>query len=264
VSRLALFSLNIGFLPGVADHSGRMLVAYIILCGHLVILICIFLLPTTFDLIKLAHRSYHIRSVDVDKEGSVPAGQSFQLFVLSLAQHQKAVRSVPPDPVFAFKQSSHIQPDPKKLSLEMIMKREADIFSQETVDTMTPEVLSGFLKEVQGEFDAVDLCKDPKVFTDSSSTLVDSKEPSFGIKPVTETSFNDLAAHLLSEDNLAVRSKHLHHDLDRPINEYFISSSHNTYLLGRQVATRSKLEGYVTTLSKGCRSVEVDCWDGRD
>jgi phosphatidylinositol phospholipase C delta len=264
VSRLALFSLNIGFLPGVADHSGRMLVAYIILCGHLVILVCIFLLPTAFDLIKLAHRSYHIRSVDVDKEGSVPAGQSFQLFVLSLAQHQKAVRSVPPDPVFAFKQSSHIQPDPKKLLLEMIMKREADIFSQETVDTMTPEVLSGFLKEVQGEFDAVDLCKDPKVFTDSSSTLVDSKEPSFGIKPLTETSFNDLAAHLLSEDNLAVRSKPLHHDLDRPINEYFISSSHNTYLLGRQVATRSKPEGYVTTLSKGCRSVEVDCWDGRD
>ncbi|KAH7251011.1 hypothetical protein BKA59DRAFT_471524 [Fusarium tricinctum] len=264
VSKLALFSLNIGFLPGVADHSGRMLVAYIILCGHLVILVCIFLLPTAFDLIKLAHRSYHIRSVDVDKEGSVPVGQSFQLFVLSLAQHQKAVRSVPPDPVFAFKQSSHFQPDPKKLLLEMIMKREADIFSQETVDTMTPEVLSGFLKEVQGEFDAVDLCKDPKVFTDSSSTLVDSKEPSFGIKPVTETSFNDLAAHLLSEDNLAVRSKPLHHDLDRPVNEYFISSSHNTYLLGRQVATRSKLEGYVTTLSKGCRSVEVDCWDGRD
>ncbi|GKU10430.1 unnamed protein product [Fusarium langsethiae] len=264
VSRLALFSLNIGFLPGVADHSGRMLVAYIILCGHLVILICIFLLPTAFDLIKLAHRSYHIRSVNVDKEGSTPAGQSFQLFGLSLAQQQKTIRSMPPGPSFAFKQSSHIQPDPKKLLLEMIMKREAGIFSQETVDTMALEVLSGFLKEVQGELDAIDLCKDPTVFTDSSSTLVDSKEPSFGVKPIAEISFNDLAAHLLSEENLAIRSKHLHHDLDRPINEYFISSSHNTYLLGRQVATRSKLEGYVATLSQGCRSVEVDCWDGRD
>ncbi|CAJ0554885.1 Ff.00g133980.m01.CDS01 [Fusarium sp. VM40] len=264
VSRLALFSLNIGFLPGVADHSGRMLVAYIILCGHFVILVCIFLLPTTFNLIKLGHRSYHIKSPDVDKEGSMPAGQSFQLFGLSLAQHQKTVRSLPPDPGFAFKQSSHIKPDPEKLLLEMIMEREAGVFSQETVDTIAPEVLSGILKEVQGELDAIDVCKDPTVFTDSSSTLVDSKEPSFNIKTITEISFNDLAAHLLSEENLAIRSKPLHHDLDRPINEYFISSSHNTYLLGRQVATRSKLEGYVTTLSKACRSVEVDCWDGRD
>lgn len=263
VSRLALFSLNIGFLPGVADHSGRMLVAYIILCGQLVILVCIFLLPTAFDLIKLAHRSYHIRSADVDKEGSMPAGQSFQLFGLSSAQ-QKTFRSVPPDPGFAFKQSSHVQPNPRKLLLEMIMKRETGIFSQETVDPMAPEVLSGFLKEVQGELDAIDLCKDPTVFTDSSSTLVDSKEPSFNIKQIIEISFNDLAAHLLSGENLAVRSKPLNHDLDRPINEYFISSSHNTYLLGRQVATRSKIEGYVATLSQGCRSVEVDCWDGRD
>jgi phosphatidylinositol phospholipase C delta len=264
VSRLALFSLSIGFLPGVADHSGRMLVAYIILCGHLVILVCIFLLPTAFDLIKLAHCSCHIKTADVDKEGSITTGQSFQLFVLSLAQQQKTVRSLPLDTDAAFKQSSHIQPDPKKLLLEMIMKRETGIFSQETVDTIAPEVLSGFLKDVQGEIDVIDFCKDPTVFTDSSSTLVDTKEPSFNVKSIAETSMNDLATHLLSEENLALRSKPLHHDLNRPINEYFISSSHNTYLLGRQVATRSKLQGYVATLSKGCRSVEVDCWDGRD
>jgi phosphatidylinositol phospholipase C delta len=264
VSRLALFSLNIGFLPGVANHSGRMLVAYIILCGYLVILVCIFLLPAAFDLINLAHRSCHIKAADVDKEASMPTGQPFQLFGLSLAQQQKIVGSLPLDTDAAFKQSSHVQPEPKKLLLEMIMKRETGVFSQETGDTIAPEVISGFLKDVQGEIDVIDFCKDQTVFSDSSSTLVNAKEPSFDLKPITETSFNDIAAHLLSEENLAVRSKPLNHDLDRPINEYFISSSHNTYLLGRQVATRSKLEGYVATLSQGCRSVEVDCWDGRD
>ncbi|PHH60304.1 hypothetical protein CDD81_1859 [Ophiocordyceps australis] len=52
--------------------------------------------------------------------------------------------------------------------------------------------------------------------------------------------------------------------LDRPMNEYFISSSHNTYLLGRQVAGQSSVEGYISALSRGCRCVEVDCWDGSD
>jgi phosphatidylinositol phospholipase C delta len=52
--------------------------------------------------------------------------------------------------------------------------------------------------------------------------------------------------------------------LDRPLNEYFISSSHNTYLLGRQVAGQSSTEAYIAALIRGCRCVEIDCWDGPD
>lgn len=52
--------------------------------------------------------------------------------------------------------------------------------------------------------------------------------------------------------------------LDRPLNEYFISSSHNTYLLGRQVADESSTEAYIAALQKGCRCLEIDCWDGSD
>lgn len=51
-------------------------------------------------------------------------------------------------------------------------------------------------------------------------------------------------------------------DLSHPFNEYFISSSHNTYLLGRQFGNSTSIEGYIRALQRGCRSVEIDIWDG--
>ncbi|KAK7751265.1 hypothetical protein SLS62_006810 [Diatrype stigma] len=72
------------------------------------------------------------------------------------------------------------------------------------------------------------------------------------------------AAYLTSKDNHQLIRTPSDYSLDRPVNEYFISSSHNTYLVGRQVADVSSVEGYIMTLVRGCRSVEIDCWDGSD
>ncbi|KAJ8131435.1 hypothetical protein O1611_g2194 [Lasiodiplodia mahajangana] len=73
-----------------------------------------------------------------------------------------------------------------------------------------------------------------------------------------------LATYLVSKDNSHLIREPASPVLDRPVNEYFISSSHNTYLIGRQVADVSSVEGYIMTLLRGCRSVEIDCWDGSD
>lgn len=47
-----------------------------------------------------------------------------------------------------------------------------------------------------------------------------------------------------------------------PLTDYFISSSHNTYLLGKQIHGFSSIEGYIHALQRGCRCIEIDIWDG--
>ncbi|CAF1360278.1 unnamed protein product [Rotaria sp. Silwood1] len=51
-------------------------------------------------------------------------------------------------------------------------------------------------------------------------------------------------------------------DMTRPLTDYFIKTSHNTYLFGNQVWGDSNPEAYNKLLRTGCRAVELDCYDG--
>ncbi|CAE6432273.1 unnamed protein product [Rhizoctonia solani] len=53
-------------------------------------------------------------------------------------------------------------------------------------------------------------------------------------------------------------------DDEHPLPAYYVSSSHNTYLLSRQIFASSSAASYTHVLTHGGRCVEIDVWDSSD
>ncbi|XP_062845640.1 1-phosphatidylinositol 4,5-bisphosphate phosphodiesterase delta-4 [Trichomycterus rosablanca] len=94
--------------------------------------------------------------------------------------------------------------------------------------------------------------------------LIEHYEPSEPAKLRQAMTIDGLLMYLSSSEGSIFNPamQQLYQDMNQPLCHYFISSSHNTYLLEDQLRGQSSVEGYIRALKRGCRCVEVDCWDG--
>ncbi|KAJ3243758.1 1-phosphatidylinositol 4,5-bisphosphate phosphodiesterase delta-4 [Chytriomyces hyalinus] len=101
-----------------------------------------------------------------------------------------------------------------------------------------------------------------KLENQNSANFTDAKDDSL---PLELMDMDHFSAFLLSANNAVFRKQNtsfVYQDMTLPLTDYIINSSHNTYLLGDQIAGESSVEGYIRALQRGCRCVELDCFDG--
>ncbi|XP_034756747.1 1-phosphatidylinositol 4,5-bisphosphate phosphodiesterase beta-4-like isoform X1 [Etheostoma cragini] len=131
-------------------------------------------------------------------------------------------------------------------------------------DYLTVDQLVSFLNENQ---------RDPRLneilfpFYDHkrATQIIEKYERDEELKKKGYMSSDGFCRYLMSDENAPVflDRLELYQEMDHPLAHYFISSSHNTYLTGRQFGGKSSVEMYRQVLLSGCRCVELDCWDGK-
>uniref|UniRef100_A0A452T6I5 Phosphoinositide phospholipase C n=2 Tax=Ursus TaxID=9639 RepID=A0A452T6I5_URSMA len=100
--------------------------------------------------------------------------------------------------------------------------------------------------------------------TNIAFEIIQKYEPIEEVKRAHQMSFEGFTRYMGSPECLVFKTDcgKVYQDMTQPLNDYFISSSHNTYLVSDQLLGPSDLWGYVSALVKGCRCLEIDCWDG--
>ncbi|KFO84325.1 1-phosphatidylinositol 4,5-bisphosphate phosphodiesterase delta-4, partial [Buceros rhinoceros silvestris] len=90
--------------------------------------------------------------------------------------------------------------------------------------------------------------------------LIDKYEPSETARARHVLSADGFLMYLCSSEGSIFNPRHraLWQDMSQPLCHYFISSSHNTYLIEDQIRGQPR----AAALKRGCRCLEVDCWDG--
>uniref|UniRef100_A0AAZ3QGX9 Phosphoinositide phospholipase C n=1 Tax=Oncorhynchus tshawytscha TaxID=74940 RepID=A0AAZ3QGX9_ONCTS len=97
--------------------------------------------------------------------------------------------------------------------------------------------------------------------------IIQTFEPSTTLHQIGWMSFEGFARYLMDKDNSASKLEESPlnvEELHYPLSYYYIATSHNTYLTSHQLKGESSVELYSQVLLQGCRSVELDCWDGDD
>ncbi|XP_023245459.1 1-phosphatidylinositol 4,5-bisphosphate phosphodiesterase-like isoform X2 [Copidosoma floridanum] len=136
--------------------------------------------------------------------------------------------------------------------------------TQGKADTINMEQLIIFLNEKQRDPTLNEILY-PFYDEKRATEIINDYEKNETVRNQRRMTKDGFIRYLMSDENAPVFLDRLdvYMDMDQSLAHYYINSSHNTYLSGRQFGGKSSVEMYRQVLLAGCRCVELDCWDGK-
>ncbi|CAF1230912.1 unnamed protein product [Adineta ricciae] len=226
-----------------------------------------------------------LRFADKDKSSTMDRTECQQLLVNSLnvqlaedvfenlfnveAANKNADGHLTPDEFFDFFQNLTQRDD-----LFELMQKFVENGDEQSIDTIFMNVneLLHFLQTVQKQKIMVYSSKDnftiESIATrEQALKLIEEYELEVELKEQKLLSLDGFRNLLLSDEFSIMKpwcSCHPYQDMTRPLSDYYINASHNTYLFNNQIYGDSNPEAYNRALRAGCRVLEIDCYDGDD
>lgn len=133
-----------------------------------------------------------------------------------------------------------------------------------------PALLESFLHGPQKESKTCDLQDAVDLIATMNATELDNHDTngsaSSNTKKLTRPQFEEFLRSSLNDCYDPVKRLPTR-PLTKPISHYWINASYNTYLMGGEKdpssgLSSSSIEAYTRALARGCKYIELDCWDG--
>lgn len=206
---------------------------------------------------------------DTDQLGKIPVSKVTKMFPIKSKLVENALLTIG---IINSKKDSTIDPDNFKFAqfrklLQLCCPRNEldDVFLQvfkERKMYVNYEKMKDFVNEKQRD-PSINQLLYPKMTDEQAQELVQQNEPNVMFANKGRLTMDGFDSYLQSDDNLVVgiEAFTLDDDLNQPLSHYFVNSSHNTYLTGGQLRSKSSTEMYRQVLLTGCRCVELDIWD---
>ena len=140
----------------------------------------------------------------------------------------------------------------------------SDLEAYQLVITFLPDLENNIQRKINKKIENSYIKNNYQIVPEKIELILLKMKVSYGVEVKLKLFIKDFNSMLNSHMLNVLKEEKIRENvnLDRPLTDYFINSTHNTYITGNQLAGDSSIKMYSLSLLEGHRLVELDCYNG--
>ena len=140
----------------------------------------------------------------------------------------------------------------------------SDLEAYQLIITFLPNLENNIQRKINKKIENSYIRHNFKIIPENIELILLKMKVNYGIEVKLKLFIKDFNSMLNSQLLYIFKEEKIREslNLDKPLTDYFINSTHNTYITGNQLAGSSSIKMYSLSLLEGYRLVELDCYNG--